>query len=107
MKEEAYEDRYADLPFKLFVAQCRREHTRRLSLPWYLSTKAMHNSETSVWRRQANRYAQWYAVARLGLPSDKSVWVSDAGGIYSGSKYFGKLPAHAMLGYKEPAPCLP
>jgi hypothetical protein len=98
---------YPDLPFKRYVAACRREHSRRLALPWYLSTIPSENWKRDIWRRQAKRYAEWYAVARLGAPAHVRVWLSDLGGIYIGSNLLGFLPDHVKFGYvqEEPTPC--
>lgn len=94
---------YPDLSFKRYLSACRREHSRRLALPWYLSTKPRDNGKRDIWRRQARRYAEWYVVERLGAPSSRDVWLSDLGGIYAGSNLLGFLPDHAKFGYVQEA----
>lgn len=101
--------RYPRLPFRRFRAVCKTEHTRRLALPWYVSTDPSSNSKQNIWRRQVRRYAVWYARTKLSwLAPEHALHVSDAGGIYSGSQLLGYLPEHVKLGYTQEQPtCLP
>lgn len=85
----SYERRYEDLKFRAYRRAAKTDHTRRLGAPWYIRLgdllgggilRADANSVDAIWRRQAQRYAEWWVVNVAKLDVTRIGTVSRRGG---------------------------
>lgn len=61
------EGKFAALEWRAYLRAARADHTRNLSRPWYVAQEAEENTLGARWRRQAQRYAEWYVAEVLRI----------------------------------------